>query len=142
MCSSAPSSIKRSSVLSTTISQRASGLSILFTTTITFNFLSSAFFKTNRVWGMGPSCASTSKRHPSAIVNIRSTSPPKSACPGVSMILILVSFHWIAAFLEKIVMPRSRSSSLESMISSCSAISLCKCVSDWRNKASTNVVFP
>ena len=38
-----------------------------------------------------PSAASTSSRQPSAIFRTRSTSPPKSAWPGVSMRLILVS---------------------------------------------------
>ena len=33
--------------------------------------------------------ASTSSKHPSAILSTRSTSPPKSECPGVSIILIL-----------------------------------------------------
>ena len=37
---------------------------------------------------MGPSAASTSSRTPSTMFMIRSTSPPKSACPGVSTIFI------------------------------------------------------
>ena len=39
--------------------------------------------------GHGPSKASTRSRQPSAMLSTRSTSPPKSACPGVSMMLIL-----------------------------------------------------
>ena len=42
----------------------------------------SALRVTNRVWGMGPSTASTSSSTPSTIDSTRSTSPPKSAWPG------------------------------------------------------------
>ena len=40
---------------------------------------------------MAPSNASTTRTTPFTILRTRSTSPPKSACPGVSMRLILVS---------------------------------------------------
>ena len=50
-----------------------------------------ALRSTKRVCGMGPSAASTSSRQPSAMDRTRSTSPPKSAWPGVSMMLIFVS---------------------------------------------------
>eukprot|EP00966_Prymnesium_polylepis_P089113 2062690-Prymnesium_polylepis.1 len=54
------------------------------------------------------------------MLRTRSTSPPKSACPGVSTMLILMPPYVTAAFLARIVMPRSRSWSFESMIrSSC-----------------------
>ena len=39
--------------------------------------------------GIVPSKASTSSSTPSHMLSTRSTSPPKSACPGVSMMLIL-----------------------------------------------------
>ena len=52
---------------------------------------SSAFRKTNRVCGSGPSEASTSRSTPSTIDNVRSTSPPKSAWPGVSTMFTSVS---------------------------------------------------
>ena len=61
---------------------------------------------------MGPSAASTSKTTPSTIDKIRSTSPPKSACPGVSTIFILLLFHSTEVALARIVIPRSRSRSL------------------------------
>ena len=48
---------------------------------------------------------------------VRSTSLEKSAWPGVSIRLILTSPMRMAAFLAKTVIPRSRSSSLLSMIS-------------------------
>ena len=88
-CSSLASrSISSSSVSSTTSSQRASGRSVLFTTMMTFRFSSSAFFSTKRVWGMGPSKLSTSSSTPLTIFSTRSTSPEKSAWPGVSTMLI------------------------------------------------------
>ena len=68
---------------------RASGRSTLLTTRITGSCASSALRSTKRVWGSGPSLASTSSSTPSTIVSPRSTSPPKSAWPGVSMMLSL-----------------------------------------------------
>jgi hypothetical protein len=62
----------------------------LFTTTIGFNPRASALRVTKRVCGMGPSTASTSSSTPSTIDRTRSTSPPKSACPGVSTMLMCV----------------------------------------------------
>ena len=67
---------------------------------------------------MGPSKASTNRITPSAIFNTRSTSPPKSAWPGVSITLIFTSLYVTEAFLLKMVIPRSFSRSLLSMIKS------------------------
>ncbi len=66
------------------------------------------------VCGIGPSAASTSTIAPSTIDRMRSTSPPKSAWPGVSTMLMRRSFHTTEVALARIVMPRSRSRSLES----------------------------
>ena len=53
---------------------------------------------------------------PSSTRRARSTSMVKSTWPGVSMMLMRCSFQstWVAA--EEMVMPRSRSSSMESMV--------------------------
>ena len=102
----------RSNTISYTSSGRQLGLSTLFTTTMGLSPICNAFCSTNRVCGIGPSKASTSSRHPSAILSTRSTSPPKSECPGVSMILIFVPFQLIDTFFERIVIPLSRSKSL------------------------------
>ena len=92
ICSSvAPKSINRSYTSFTTSLIRASGLSILLITKIIGISLSRAFFKTNLVWGRGPSLASTNRSAPSTRFKLLSTSPPKSACPGVSIIFILMS---------------------------------------------------
>jgi hypothetical protein len=63
--------------------------STLLTTRITGSLPSSALRSTKRVCGSGPSDASTSSSTPSTIVSPRSTSPPKSAWPGVSMMFSL-----------------------------------------------------
>ena len=108
-------SISSSSTSSTTSWIRWSGRSILLTTTMTRWPSSRALERTKRVWGMGPSAASTSRMTPLTIFRMRSTSPPKSAWPGVSTMLILVSLYRMAVFLARMVMPRSRSRSPESM---------------------------
>ena len=54
-----------------------------------FQAVASAFFNTNRVCACGPSNASTSSSTPSTMPRMRSTSPPKSAWPGVSTMLIV-----------------------------------------------------
>ena len=52
------------------------------------------------------------------MLRMRSTSPPKSAWPGVSTMLMRMSrppdFQWTEVHLARIVMPRSRSRSFES----------------------------
>ena len=89
--SSAPSSNIRSKTASCTSSGVQFSLSTLLITTIGLSFISIAFCSTKRVCGIGPSKASTNSSTPSAIFSTRSTSPPKSAWPGVSIILILIS---------------------------------------------------
>ncbi|OQC48750.1 MAG: hypothetical protein BWX58_01028 [Deltaproteobacteria bacterium ADurb.Bin026] len=132
---------KRSNIWSKTHSHLAAGLSILLITTITGIFKASAFFKTKRVCGIGPSAASTRRRTPSAIFSTRSTWPPKSACPGVSMMFIKKSLYMNEPFLDVIVIPRSFSRSMESIRRS-STTSLSRnmplCLKNW----STSVVFP
>ena len=94
---------------------RASGRSTLFTTSTTGNRDSRALRSTKRVWGSGPSLASTSSSTPSTMASARSTSPPKSAWPGVSTMLIVTPWVRTAVFLARIVIPFSRSRSMESM---------------------------
>ena len=61
----------------------------------------SALETTNLVCGIGPSAASTSTSAPSTILRMRSTSPPKSAWPGVSTILMRVSCQTIEVHLRQ-----------------------------------------
>lgn len=110
-------------------------------TTIGASPSSSDFFRTYLVCGIGPSTASTSRRAPSTILRMRSTSPPKSEWPGVSTMFIFTPFHFTEAFFEKMVMPRSRSRSLESRTRS-PIRSFSRKVPAWRKSVSTSVVFP
>jgi len=57
------------------------------------------------------------------------------------MMLSFVAPYWTAVFLARIVMPRSRSWSIESMTRSVSAAPSRK-APDWRSIASTSVVLP
>ena len=78
-------------VSSMTSSMRESGRSTLLMTRITGILAISALRSTKRVCGSGPSEASTSSTTPSTMDSPRSTSPPKSAWPGVSMMLMTTS---------------------------------------------------
>ena len=123
-CASASRSVATSSNRSwlseTTSAIRASGRSVLLTTSITGRCAANALRNTNRVCGSGPSEASTSSSTPSTMDRPRSTSPPKSAWPGVSMTLITILLpsgfrRCTAVFLARIVMPFSFSRSPESI---------------------------
>ena len=132
---------------------RASERSVLLTTRMTGRPLPSALRSTKRVCGSGPSEASTSRTTPSTIDRPRSTSPPKSAWPGVSTMLTTTglpfsSARWIAVFFARMVIPRSRSRSIESMTRSCvESLSVPSPLDRprapaWRRRASTRVVLP
>ena len=130
-CSSVASKDKnKSNTSSNTSFALLSFLSILLIITIGFRPWERALPKTNLVCGIGPSEASVSNITPSAIQRTRSTSPPKSAWPGVSIILIFVCFQIIDVGLAKIVIPLSfsrspLSSSLSSIFSLVLNIPLC-----------------
>ena len=109
--SSASRSRKSSSTSWTTSSMRASGRSTLLTTRTIGSRASSALRSTKRVWGSGPSLASTSSSTPSTIVMPRSTSPPKSAWPGVSTMLIFV-----AAVVDRRVLGEDRDAALALLV--------------------------
>ncbi len=93
------------------------------------------------VWGSGPSDASTRSRTPSTMFSPRSTSPPKSAWPGVSTMLNFTPSQRTAVFLARMVMPFSLSRSPESMTRSVSSW-LARNAPVWRRRASTRVVLP
>src|SRR5439155_114767 len=77
----------------------------------------------------------------STIDSTRSTSPPKSACPGVSTMLMCVPCQLTAQFFARMVMPRSRSRSLLSITRS-AICWLSRKVPLWRSSWSTSVVLP
>ena len=120
---------------------RSSGRSTLLTTTIGRRPSASALPVTNLVCGIAPSELSTSRITPSTIDRMRSTSPPKSAWPGVSTMLMRMPFHSIEVGFARMVIPRSFSRSFESIARS-STRWLSRNVPDWRNSWSTSVVLP
>jgi hypothetical protein len=75
------------------------------------------------------------------MLSTRSTSPPKSAWPGVSTMLILTPCQVIAVFFARIVIPRSRSRSLLSRMRS-PARAASRKTFDCFNMPSTSVVLP
>jgi len=117
---------------SSTSRGRASCRSILLITSTVFSPMERALESTKRVCGSGPSAASTSSSTPSTSRSPRSTSPPKSACPGVSTMLIWWPRKLTAVFLARMVMPFSRSRSLESITRSTIA-SLVRNTPAWRS---------
>ena len=141
-CSSvASSAANRSNTSLTTSLGRASDLSTLLTQTIGFSPIFSALPTTNLVCGIGPSAASTSTIAPSTIDRMRSTSPPKSAWPGVSTMLMRTPFHTTEVALARMVMPRSRSRSFESITRSATRW-LSRKAPDCCRSRSTRVVLP
>ena len=137
----ASSAANRSNTSFTTSTSRASGRSILLIATIGLRPTLSALPTTNLVCGIGPSAASTSTMAPSTMLRMRSTSPPKSTWPGVSTMLMRVSFHTTEVALARMVMPRSFSRSVESMARSATRW-LSRTEPDCLRSASTNVVLP
>ena len=110
----APSAANRSNTSLCTVCARWSGRSTLLITTIGRSPRRSALPSTNLVCGIGPSAASTSSSTPSTMDRMRSTSPPKSAWPGVSTMLMRVPCQTTEVHFARIVMPRSRSRSFQS----------------------------
>mmetsp|Transcript_25487 Transcript_25487/g.61388 ORF Transcript_25487/g.61388 Transcript_25487/m.61388 type:complete len:280 (+) Transcript_25487:1548-2387(+) len=151
--SSAPRFANMSNISFSTSPTRAVSRSHLLITTIGRIPCPSAFMRTNLVCDIGPSVASTTRQTPSTMFIILSTSPPKSAWPGVSIRLIrhfsgpppseafASGTTTTEAHLERIVIPRSCSSlfesiTLEPISRSSRPVSLCF------SKQSTSDVLP
>ena len=75
-----------------------------------------AWRQTVSVWGSTPATASNTATAPSSTRRERSTSTVKSTWPGVSMMLIWWSFQKQVVAAEVIVMPRSCSCSIQSIV--------------------------
>ena len=75
----------------------------------------SAWRQTVSDWGSTPFTASKTATAPSRTRSERSTSIVKSTCPGVSMMLTRCSRQGQVVAAEVMVMPRSRSCSIQSM---------------------------
>ena len=76
----------------------------------------SAWRHTVSDWGCTPATASNTATAPSSTRSERSTSAVKSTWPGVSMMLMRWSFQKQVVAAEVMVIPRSCSCSIQSMV--------------------------
>ena len=102
--------------MSTHRSKSAPVRSILLTKQIRGTSYLSAWRHTVSVWGSTPATASKTATAPSSTRSERSTSTVKSTWPGVSMMLMTVSRHMQVVAAEVMVMPRSCSWTIQSMV--------------------------
>src|SRR5262245_41212596 len=115
------SSPRSRSISSITRSTSADGRSILLMTGTTCSPNSIARYKLATVCASTPCDASTTSNAPSQLISERRTSWEKSTCPGVSIRFSSYVFPSLAAYgsvtvFALIVIPRSRSRSIESRI--------------------------
>ncbi len=75
-----------------------------------------AWRHTVSVWGSTPATPSKTATAPSSTRNDRSTSTVKSTWPGVSMMLMRWSFHMHVVAADVMVMPRSCSCTIQSIV--------------------------
>ena len=106
---------RRSSIIFTVRSKSAPVRSILLTKQIRGTRYRSAWRHTVSDWGSTPATPSNTATAPSSTRRLRSTSTVKSTCPGVSMMLIQWSFHMQVVAALVMVMPRSRSWTIQSI---------------------------
>ncbi len=103
-------------IISTQRSKSAPTRSILLTKAMRGTPYRSAWRQTVSDWGSTPETASKTATAPSRTRSERSTSAVKSTCPGVSMMLIRVPFQAQVVAAEVIVMPRSCSWTIQSIV--------------------------
>src|SRR5829696_293861 len=107
---------RRSSMVRTEKQKSAPILSILLTKQMRGTSYLSAWRQTCSDCGSTPSLPSNTATAPSRTRRLRSTSTVKSTCPGVSMMLIWLSFQKQVVAAEVMVIPRSCSCSIQSMV--------------------------
>ena len=107
---------RRLVIISTQRWNSAPTRSILFTKQIRGTPYLSAWRQTVSDCGSTPATASNTATAPSSTRSERSTSTVKSTCPGVSMMLIVWSRQEVVVAADVIVMPRSCSCSIQSMV--------------------------
>ena len=106
----------RSRIMSTVRKKLAPVRSILLTKQIRGTPYLSACRHTCSVCGSTPATASNTATAPSSTRSDRSTSTVKSTCPGVSMMLMVLSRHEVLVAADVIVMPRSCSCGIQSIV--------------------------
>ena len=122
----------RSTIMATQRSKLAPVRSILFTKQMRGTPYLSAWRHTVSDCGSTPATASNTQTAPSSTRSERSTSTVKSTCPGVSMMLMRYIWskrdHWHVVAADVMVMPRSCSCSIQSMVAAPSCTSPILCV--------------
>ena len=119
----AGSASRRSRIICTVRSKSAPMRSILLTKQMRGTLYLLAWRHTVSVWGSTPATASKTATAPSRTRSERSTSTVKSTWPGVSMMLIQLSRHEHVVAAEVMVMPRSCSWTIQSMVAAPSCTS-------------------
>jgi hypothetical protein len=107
---------RRSRIIATVRSKSAPMRSILLTKQMRGTWYLLAWRHTVSVWGSTPATASKTATAPSRTRSERSTSTVKSTWPGVSMMLIQLSRQLQVVAAEVMVMPRSCSCTIQSMV--------------------------
>ncbi len=97
-------------------SKSAPTRSILLTKTMRGTPYLSACRQTVSVWGSTPATASRTATAPSRTRSERSTSTVKSTCPGVSISWMVWPRHSVVVAAEVMVIPRSCSCSIQSIV--------------------------
>ena len=107
---------RRSRIMSTQRQNDAPVRSILLMKQMRGTSYRSAWRQTVSDWGSTPATPSKTTTAPSSTRRLRSTSTVKSTCPGVSIMLIRWSFHEAVVAAAVMVMPRSCSWTIQSMV--------------------------
>ena len=107
---------RRSIIVWTDISKSAPVRSILLMNAMRGTWYLSAWRQTVSDWGSTPATESNSAIAPSRTRSERSTSTVKSTWPGVSMMLMRWSSQTQVVAADVIVMPRSCSCSIQSIV--------------------------
>ena len=119
---------RRSTIDCTDAAKSAPTLSILLMKTRRGTAYLSAWRQTVSDWGCTPATASNSATAPSSTRSDRSTSTVKSTWPGVSMMLMRWSRQNAVVAADVIVMPRSCSWAIQSIVAEPSWTSPILCV--------------
>ena len=118
----------RSFIMAMAFSKLAPVRSILLTNAIRGTLYLSICRQTVSDWGSTPPTEQNRATAPSSTRRLRSTSTVKSTWPGVSMMLIRWPFHSAVVAADVIVMPRSFSCSIQSIVAPPSWTSPIRCV--------------
>ncbi len=116
ICSTSGMAFSRETIMSTQRWNSAPMRSILLTKQIRGTLYRSAWRQTVSDCGSTPATPSNTATAPSRTRSERSTSTVKSTWPGVSMMLIWWSSHSQVVAADVMVMPRSCSCSIQSMV--------------------------